>query len=381
MAGRRHAEIAGAGIGGLAVATALAQRGWSVRVHERASELRELGVGTSIWANGQRILGAIGALDEILRTASPVAKVALLDERQRVLSSENFIDGGSRGLVVLRVEFHRALVNAATRAGVEIVTSSDVVSADPSGELVLESGKRLKADLVIGADGYHSKVRDSLGLAERVGFVTSAWIGRTMVPRTDTDPAGSIREHWSGPRRLGVLTCGARHYYLFLSAPEDAPENHEEVRARRIDKQVWIHAFPHLSEVLERVEDEVRWDRYSLVKCRAWSTGRAGILGDAAHAMPSTLAQGAGCALSNALSLAMRVDRHRDVPSALREWERAERRVTEITQRFAAMYLLLSKRWPPDLVDLRSEVVSEIFRSHEVLDQMTLAARHLVKVE
>ena len=63
----RHAEIAGAGIGGLALAAALAQRGWSVRVHERNPELRAIGAGIYIWENGLRVLQAIGAYEEAVR--------------------------------------------------------------------------------------------------------------------------------------------------------------------------------------------------------------------------------------------------------------------------------------------------------------------------
>ena len=68
---RPHAEIAGAGFAGLTVATALAQRGWSVRVHERAGEVRAFGAGIWIWENGVRVLAAIGAADEAFRDCPP----------------------------------------------------------------------------------------------------------------------------------------------------------------------------------------------------------------------------------------------------------------------------------------------------------------------
>jgi 2-polyprenyl-6-methoxyphenol hydroxylase-like FAD-dependent oxidoreductase len=60
MSRRRHAEIAGAGVAWLTLAAALAQCGWSGRVHERASQLRDLGVGTSIWENGHKALETVG---------------------------------------------------------------------------------------------------------------------------------------------------------------------------------------------------------------------------------------------------------------------------------------------------------------------------------
>ena len=64
-----HAEIAGAGFAGLAAAIALRRRGWSVRVHEREAQLRAFGAGIFIWENGQRVLQAIGAYEDVARGA------------------------------------------------------------------------------------------------------------------------------------------------------------------------------------------------------------------------------------------------------------------------------------------------------------------------
>ena len=157
-----------------------------------------------------------------------------------------------RALVVLRVDHHRALVNTATRAGVEIVTSSTAVGADPDGTLIMENGDRHSADLVIGCDGYNSKVRDSLGLAKFVGFVTEARIGRVTIPRDERPETEMIQNFWNGPRRCGLLGCGPVNY-IYLSAPENCPHNVDEVSTRSLYKPVWIEAFPFLKEKWEIV--------------------------------------------------------------------------------------------------------------------------------
>ena len=169
MTARRHAEIAGAGLGGLTLAAALAQRGWSVRVHERAPQLRDIGVGTSIWENGHRALEAVGALDEVMSYGTRIVRAELIDHRMRAVRVQSYNSMDDRALVVLRVDHHRALVNAARKAGVEIVTGSPAGGAEPDGTLILENGERLRADLVVGCDGYNSKVRDSSRLAIRSG--------------------------------------------------------------------------------------------------------------------------------------------------------------------------------------------------------------------
>jgi 2-polyprenyl-6-methoxyphenol hydroxylase-like FAD-dependent oxidoreductase len=372
----RHAEIAGAGIGGLTIAAALAQRGWRVRVHERAAELRDIGIGTTIWANGHRVLAEIGALDDMLAAGTRISRIEVRDHQQQELRVDTFSDGANQGTVVLRVDLHQALVNAARRAGVEIVLNSLISGADPVGALLAPDGTAYPADLVIGADGYHSKVRDSLGLATHVGSVTDAMIGRALVPRGAPAPIGTIREYWGPTRCCGVLTCGDVDY-MFLSGPENCPFSNEEVRTASLAKGAWTDEFPFLAERFATT-DHVIWGRYPIVRCSTWSSGHAAILGDAAHSMPSTLAQGAGCAMANAFSLANFVTGTTDIPAALNAWETRERPVTDTTQRWAVLYLTMLKRWPDGLLDMRTELAKQAFMSPGILAEFTAAARHKV---
>ena len=377
MSRGRHAEIAGAGLGGLTLASALAQRGWSVRVHERAPQLRDIGVGTSIWENGHKALDAVGALDEVMSYGTRIVRAELIDHRLRVVRLQHYNDTDNRALVVLRVDHHRALVNAARKVGVEIITGSQAVGAEPEGVLILESGERLKGDLVVGCDGYNSKVRDSLKLGQEVGFVTEAFTGRFTVPR-EVRPEFEINQNfWSGHRRCGVLSCGHVNY-IYLCAPEHCPDNPEEVRTKSFKRAIWTEAFPHLEEFFRRANSEVIWNRYNMACCRAWSSGRAAILGDSAHSMPPLLAQGAGCAMANAVALAEAVKGDVDIPAALIEWERRERPVTDITQRWAVLSLLMAKRWPLNLMDMRSDTMNEAFSSPGLMAHYLSAARHAV---
>jgi 2-polyprenyl-6-methoxyphenol hydroxylase-like FAD-dependent oxidoreductase len=102
---------------------------------------------------------------------------------------------------------------------------------------------------------------------------------------------------------------------------------------------------------------------------------------DSAHAMPPLLAQGAGCAMANALALAEAVKDDVDIPSALVGWERRERPVTDITQRWAVLSLVLAKRWPLDLIDMRSDMMAEAFSSPGLLAHYLSATRHVVKTD
>src|SRR5204862_1383264 len=146
----RRAEIVGGGFAGLAAACALAQRGWRVRLHERADRLRTAGAGINIYENGLRVLEALGALQETLRDGSRTRLRETRDGNGRLLSVHHW---DIRVYGVLRQRMIDALAAAARRAGAEIVTSSEGISTTPAGELLLANGERRKADLIVAADG------------------------------------------------------------------------------------------------------------------------------------------------------------------------------------------------------------------------------------
>src|ERR1700759_2998019 len=140
-------EVAGAGLAGLTVATALAKHGWTVRVHERGRELREIGAGIYLWENALRALEAVDAYEAVAQGGERIQSPELRDHRHRLLQREWLREG--RLYTIPRRSLHSALVDAARRAGVDIVTSSAVAGARPDGTLELADGTTVKADLVI----------------------------------------------------------------------------------------------------------------------------------------------------------------------------------------------------------------------------------------
>src|SRR6516162_5871724 len=117
---QRRAEIVGAGFAGLTAACALAQRGWRVRVHERADRLRAAGAGIYIYENGLRVLEALGAYEAAVVGAPLAHTREVRDDRNRVISVHRW--SGSRVFSIVRQKVIDALASAATRAGAEIVT-------------------------------------------------------------------------------------------------------------------------------------------------------------------------------------------------------------------------------------------------------------------
>ncbi|MCR8492515.1 NAD(P)/FAD-dependent oxidoreductase [Ochrobactrum sp. WV_118_8] len=350
---KRHAEIAGAGIAGLASATALAQRGWNVRVHERSPNLRTFGAGIYIWSNGLHVLKALGAYDEAVIGAHEGPEFHTRDHLNETMEEIPINGNGpARLITILRETLLTALLNAARRAGVEVVTGAEAVGATPEGELLLADGKRLAADLVIGADGINSKVRDSLDLMmyrKPLGYGAV----RMMIKRDSADaPVEDLPryiEHFSGSRRILYTPASETDLYIALCASVED----EAAYRTPVDTALWTESFPHLASLIARFGDAGRWDAFEVLKLKSWSKGRVAILGDGAHAMPPYLGQGGGCALMNALGLAVALDEHADVSEALAAWEARERPLTEHTQDTAER-LGDMNYWPDDV---RSQVL------------------------
>ena len=354
---RPHAEIAGGGIGGFTVAAALAQRGWTVRIHERHAELRFIGAGIYVWENGLRVLEALGAYEAAVAGAHAARIFEIRDRANRLTERIPFNMGPGRRLyTIVRKQLTEAIVSAGTRAGVEIVTNSEAVAATAEGELVMADGRQLKADLVVAADGINSRIRDSLRLLRtRTRLIDGA--NRILVRRTENDVPVEDRdkyiEYWSGSRRILYTPCSETDLYVALICLH----SDERGKCMPVDKPSWKSSFPHLSALIERLDDSGRWDRFEVVKLSRWATGRVAIIGDAAHAQAPNLGQGGGCAMMNALSLSVAMERcSGDIPAALEAWERRERPLTEHTQRVSNMWGALTN-WPDALRSVAFKVV------------------------
>jgi 2-polyprenyl-6-methoxyphenol hydroxylase-like FAD-dependent oxidoreductase len=366
---QRHAEIAGGGLAGLTVATALAQRGWSVRVHERGRELREIGAGIFMWENAVRVLEQIGAADQALGRAEPVDSWRLYDERQRLLQDDWMKDSATRLFTVLRTDLHRALADAARAAGVEVRTQSLVSGATPEGELLLESGERLRADLVVGADGVGSPVRNSVGLDLAVRDLQDG-CSRHLIPRLPSDPVGNTLEYWNGGRRVGIVPVTPDQVYVYTCCPA------KDLVGRQIplDVESWSESFPSLRSIFERIPNEARWASFGDVQCHRWVKNRVALVGDAASAMAPNLGQAACLAMTNGYALATVLESYDDVPAGLEAWEARQRPVTDATQKYSRLYGKVGTRWPKPITDVRSAVVWAAGRSRRWQAKVNVAA-------
>ena len=332
----RVAHVAGGGFAGLTAAIALRQNGWDVTLYEKGEELRAFGAGIYLWYNGLRVLEGIDALEDVLQGShTPPAYETWMHNKS--VSKETF--NGLPWRVMTRAHLHNALVKRAEAVGVTLRTNAEVVGATADGQLKLASGEVLEGDLIVGADGVGSKVRDSLEFEQERWGATDGII-RLIVPRHkdklghgEWDNTIDMWNHWPRVQRILYSPCNDEELYLGLMAPSADPKG----SAVPLNYDVWVEMFPFLEPCLAdaaKIQD-ARYDTYQTTKLDSWTRGKVALVGDAAHAMCPALAQGAGCGMVNAYTLAQDVSAAGSVEDALPEWEKRIRPITDRTQKMS----------------------------------------------
>jgi 2-polyprenyl-6-methoxyphenol hydroxylase-like FAD-dependent oxidoreductase len=331
----RTVAIAGAGIGGLAAGLALLRKGWRVRIFEQSPDIRILGASIYIWENGLQVLEALGVFDRVVADAVQVKMRERRDADGELFGIENTSSSG-RLYLPLRRALLTALRDAVLEAGGEIIFGKGVAGAEPSGVLKFSDGSEERAELVIGADGINSRVRDSLGMlqwrkpAGQYGY-------RIMIHRepgeADDDARSRICEHWNGSRRLLYAPSSRELVYIQLTSVRGDP-----AAGAPFDRDSWISTFPHLKWIMDRIPYDGKGDWFETVRLKTWTSGRVALIGDSASAQPPFLGQGGGIAMTSALSLADALAGNSDVAAGLAEWENNERRFVEWVQTVSRYY-------------------------------------------
>lgn len=340
--------MAGGGIGGAAAALALARAGFAVRLFEARPDPAEAGAGLQIAANGVKALRWLGLEDAVAPFATRPERLELrLPGSGRTVSrvALGAAHAGRYGAPYFhlhRADLHRALFEAArSHPAVSIELGRRVTRAvQTAGEVSIEldNGDTAEGRALIGADGVRSALREGVaGIDAPVFTGMTAW--RAVVPATDADLARPpVATVWMGRgRHLVTYPLATRREINLIGVVEEKPATDESWLAAGAPADMaadfggW-HA--ETDALLQRVTAPWRWPLYERHPLSVWSAGRVALLGDACHAMPPFLAQGACMALEDAVVLARRMAaRPGDVAHALRDYSEARRERTMKVQR------------------------------------------------
>ncbi|MEA3026066.1 MAG: hypothetical protein QOF91_1351 [Alphaproteobacteria bacterium] len=340
MARNIRVAIIGAGLGGLAAAGALRRQGCEVVVYERAPALGEVGAGIQLGPNAVKVLRALG-IEQALRplASEPVNYVSLAwddahlryREPLRAIYAAQF---GAPYLMAHRADLHRLLCEGLPSDGVRLgARCTGVTSTDGTAVANFADGSQVEADVIVGADGINSTVRESLFGVQPVRFTQQmAW--RCIVPiECVPTHVGIDRDEyvgWIGPD--GHVICypirGGALYNIFAGHVTDQWVDESWAVASSVDELLAGYRGwnPALLEMLSQVSDCYKWGIRDRDPLPRWTQGSVTLLGDAAHPMMPTLAQGAAISLEDGVALARNLALHRDDPARGLAAYEAERR-------------------------------------------------------
>lgn len=326
--------IAGAGIGGLTAALCCLQHGIDVKIFERANELGEVGAGIQLPPNAMKVFAKLGLVEALKEVAfAPTALEARLGEDGRKIFSIPIDESrwGRPYLNIHRADYIEVLKQAVLKLSAKSLKLGCNVknfSQDTKGvKLVLEDGSSVKGDVLIGADGINSVVREIAFGTDKPRFTGNvAW--RAIVPRASiTIPLLETSCAWFGrgkhavtyPLRGGQLI----NFVGVVERPEPFVEgwktrgNLEQLHA---DFKDWS---PYICEVFGAVESDnlFKWGLYDREPLESWHIGRVVLLGDSAHPMLPFMAQGAAMAVEDAWVLAEELEKTPTVKQALKTYE------------------------------------------------------------
>ncbi len=347
--------IVGAGIGGLAAACALAQRGARVEVLEQASAITKIGAGIQISPNGFAVLDALGLGAEIIEVGTRAAFVRLRDYRRRgdVLAL-NMGQGGRKYYYLHRADLISVLESAARAAGARFHLDQSAEHYTQGTRPVVETqkGDRFEADLIVGADGLHSKMRFVLN-GTLAPFFTQQTAWRAIVPNS-WERGPDVHLHM-GPRRHVVSYPLRGGEMMNIVAIKERSAWAEESWSRADDPEVLRAAFAdfgdEVQELLAEVTEVHLWGLFRHPVAPHWSGDGLALLGDALHPTLPFLAQGASMALEDAWVLADALAHSPERTTALAAYqsrrEARVRRVVDAASKNAWKYHLASPplRW------------------------------------
>lgn len=319
---RKCILIVGGGIAGPVLALFLKQAGFCPHIFEGSDGVSDAGGALGLAANGMNVLAAAGVIDEVRNVSVTSHEWAFENQNGKLLtcSEDDPARYGQAGVLITRAELHRVLIERAMREGISVNYNKRLTAIDDTpGEPVVAhfaDGTSMEADLIVGADGIRSAVRQAImpdaPKPVYTGMMAPGGVSPCLIP--DVAPRSRQRMHFifgrngffgyfnivmpSGPRTVWWSTASAELESRESMAAASTTSLQQRLLALHGD---WASPVPELIRSAESILNVAIHDVPSLP---AWSAGRVVLIGDAAHAVAPHSGQGASMALEDAMYLA-----------------------------------------------------------------------------
>ncbi len=328
--------VAGGGIAGLTAAIALARRGFSVSLFERAAQLEEIGAGIQLSPNAMAVLERLGVTRALEgRLSEPAALVI------RSAGSGSIIAGlplgktareryGAPYCTLHRADLQNALAETARRdPSISFHLRAEVseVRSAEAGIVFSAGGLGRKANVLVGADGINSRVRTGyFGHPGPKPIGRNAWRG--------VAPAASVAN--IAPLDVTGLWLGAGAHLVHYPVRNGEALNVVVIAKEDQAPPPLTHFGRAARRIIESVGEWTPWPLLHVDAARPWTRGRVALVGDAAHAMAPSAAQGGAQAIEDAWVLAKSLAEEKAPETALSKFENVRRaRVMRVVEEFA----------------------------------------------
>ncbi|MDY7007458.1 MAG: FAD-dependent monooxygenase [Cyanobacteriota bacterium] len=360
--------IIGGGIGGLATAIALRKQGIDAHVYEKARDLRPVGAGLSINPNGLKALEAIEpSIVEKLKQAGSILKVINLRKNTGETTQQTKITLMEKyGQPLLSIRWSKLQETLAAALPPEIIHLNHCclgfTQNHNSVTVEFEGKKTVEVDLVVGADGIKSAVRQKLiGDGEPRYLGRMSWRGILKYSH-ELLGANEVTTMTAPPKNFTLMDVGDGYIFwgaTILCVDDSSSGNAADIKSRLL-KEFGESASP-VPEMIEATDAEIIverpiWDRQPL---SSWSKGRVTLLGDAAHPMSPSIGQGANTAFEDGYELSEYLSNAPNLEAALALYDESRIERTQIIQARSAF---AGKRaYEPD----SEKYLQETLRSNE----------------
>ncbi|MFD5826150.1 FAD-dependent monooxygenase [Lentzea sp. NPDC060358] len=372
----RHAVVSGASIAGLSAAFWLRRTGWEVTVLERAESFRDGGQNVDVRGTAREVLARMGLTEAVRAQNTTETGTVFVDSAGRVLAElpSDGPDGATAELEVLRGDFARTILDNLP-GGVEMVYGDTIAEVDEGSEdtdvtITTASGRTLRADLLVIAEGVRSSTRDLLfgGLVDRRDLGIAIVFG--TIPRTADDDR---RWRW-------YTTTGGRQVHL-------RPDNHGTTRAmlactgdlgdlgRAEALRHFRDRFTDAGWESRRVLDgfdgsaDVYVDQLTQIRMPTWHRGRVCLVGDAAWCVTPLGGGGASLALVSGYVLAAQLSTSPEAETALAAYEEWLRPLVDDVQNFPGWMVPFA--YPRTALGLRLRRVADKVMTSRLLAPLT----------
>ncbi len=333
--------IIGAGIGGLTAGLALRRVGYEVEIFERTHQIRPAGAGISLWSNGVKVLNTLGLGKHLAALGGQMNRMEYRSHRDEILSQINLLPliekVGQRPYPIARTDLQALLFEAVGAERIHLGYNCQRVEQDDHSITAwFEDGTQATGDLLIGADGIRSTLRQYV-LEQAISPRYAGYVNWNGLVEASDDLCD--RDNWvlyvGEGKRASMMPVGHNRFYFFFGCPMSAGTTVAPTDRTAELKQIfggWPDPVQRLMVRLDRVTVN-RLEICDLDPLERFVRGRVALLGDAAHATTPTLGQGGCQAIEDAEVLTRYlISTTLSVTDALKRYEIARReRTAQIT--------------------------------------------------